>query len=119
MEESFCSFCNGYKCAEIHYFHHFSFVNFSYNRYESDFVDRCNGCVDVFSAHSGNLDSSDFANFFNRNHGFEIFLHLLNDFSTRSDYRTNEVFWNFQNFHFRSVWFHIGSWFIDGFQDFS
>src|SRR5690606_32711248 len=109
VKQTFSAFRNCYERTEIHYFHYSTVVNFAYSRHESNFVNGCNGRVDILSAYAGDFNSTDLTDFFNRNDGLEIFLHLLNDFSARSDNATDEFFRNLEYFHFRSVRFNVNS----------
>ena len=119
MKKTFCSFSQLDKCSELHHFNDFTFINFANHRHESNLVNLSYRCIYFFSIRSRNFYMSYFSFFLYRDYSICIFLHLLNNLTTRPDYRTDEIFRDFHHHKFWSVWFHICIWLIYSFQHFT
>src|SRR5690606_6784582 len=109
VKQYFISFslCKFYNSSEIQYLDYLYFIDLSNFRFKGNSLYSTNNFVDRFLFNSQDLNNTFFVLLFNNNGSTSLFLHLLNNFSTRPDDGPNEFSRDHYLHHFRSVSFYV------------
>src|SRR5690554_5611444 len=110
MQQAVFTGHNFNECAKWHNGFHLTFIDFSNFRLGSNRFNAANRIVDSSFVISKYLNDTHVFDFFYRDRGTGLSLHFLNDLSTWSNHRTNELFIDLEANNTRSMWLVIFSW---------
>src|SRR5574344_122085 len=119
MEQSIFTWHDFHETAIRHDGTYCSFVNFTNFRYSHDSLDLSKSSIDNFLVSTANLNLTLAICLIDCDCSTCLFLHLLDDLSTRTDDSTDKFFRNLQSYYTRNLRFKFCTWFSDSISQFT